>query len=67
MNGRVGSWIVADADIGVQPDAFAGTLRVVGMDKTAFGAFEVMGRERIGDTAKPKWGGLVEGSGVKGY
>lgn len=67
MHSRVGAGIITDADIGVQPDAVAGTLKVVGVYETAFGAFEVMGCERIGDTAEPKWGGLVEGRGVKGY
>ena len=58
---------MTDADMRVQPDSVASTVKVVGVNETAFGTFEMMGRERIGDTAEPKWGGLVEGRGVKDY
>ena len=67
MDSRIGAGIVANADTGVQPDAFEGTLRIVGVDETAFGAFEMMRSERVGDTAKAKWVGVVERRGVKGY
>ena len=67
MYGSIGLGIVANADTGVQPDAFACTLRVIGMDETAFGAFKMMGSERICYTTKSEWTGSVEGRGVENY
>ena len=67
MDSRIGARIVANADIGIQEDALEDALRIVGVDQTAFGAFEVIGSERIGDATKLKWFGLVERNGVKGY
>lgn len=58
VHGVVGSRAVADADGGVEPDAFGGRERVIGVDEAAFGGFEVEGGEGVGDAAE---GERVEG------
>lgn len=67
MYGSIGVGIVANTDIGIQPDTLKSALRIVGVDETAFGAFEMMNSKRIGDATKSEWAGSVERRGVKGY
>ena len=67
MDSCIGAGIVANADIGVQPNALEGTFWIIGVDETAFGAFEMVCSERVGDATKPKWVSLVERRGAKSY
>lgn len=66
MHGGVGGRVVADADVGVQPYAVRGGSWVVGVDQTAFGGFEVVPGEGVGDAAKLEAVGAVEGACVEG-
>jgi hypothetical protein len=43
VNGFVRGSIVADAHVGIQPDAARGRQLIVGVNEAAFGGFEVVG------------------------
>lgn len=67
MDGSVGVRVVADANVWIQPDAASAGLGVVGVDEAAFGGFEVVLGEGVGDAAEVEGGGrVVEGGGVEG-
>ncbi len=59
---------VSDTYVGVDPGPQRWCKRVVGVDETAFGAFDMMGGEGVRDAAEAEgicW--AVEGSGGHGY
>ena len=66
MDCFVGFGTVADADMGVEPDTMCGSEGIVGVDEAAFGGFEVVTSEGVGDTAELERGGTVKGGGGEG-
>lgn len=67
MDSSVGFGVVADPNVWVEPDSASAGLGVVGMDEAAFGGFEVVLREGVGDAAEVEGRRrVVEGGGVEG-
>ena len=58
---------VSHTDSGVEPDSASGGEGVIDVDEAAFGCFEVVGGERVGDAAEEEGLGGVEGEGGEGY
>lgn len=68
LDGAVGGDVVADADVGVEPDALLGREVVVGVDEAALGALEVQVCQAVVDAAEPQRARApVEWRRVEGY
>lgn len=65
MDGLVCGGAISDADIWVQPDAFGAGEGVIDVDEAAFGGFDVVFGEGIGDTAEVDPVNTVKGFGVE--
>lgn len=57
--------VVSNSNVWIQPDTSTGGQRVVSMDKTAFGTFQMVSSERVRDTTESKRWHVVEWCGVK--
>lgn len=65
MDGLVCGGTISDADIWVQPDAFGIGEGVVDVDEAAFGGFDMVFCEGIGDAAEVNPVKTVKGLGVE--
>lgn len=65
MDGLVCRGAISDANIWVQPDAFGIGERVVDVDEAAFGGFDVVFCEGIGNTAEVDPVNTVKGFGIE--
>lgn len=65
VHGGVSVGVISDAHVGIEPHPVGFGEGVVGVDEAAFGGFEVVGCEGVGDAAEAEGGGGVEWGGVE--